>query len=157
MNANNLESRLEHYFDRLWPIPRSLAGPGFRESLKILGELVPFEWLCFSTGTQVFDWTIPPEWAVREAYIKGPDGRKRADFKTNNLHLVGYSAPFCGRLSLEQLKPHLHTIPEIPKAIPYLTSYYIKFGDSVLAKKNSITYRKEIMTSWSTRASKPDL
>ena len=135
MNANNLESRLEHYFDRLWPIPRSLAGPGFRESLQILGELVPFEWLYFPTGTQVFDWTIPPEWTVREAFIQGPDGIKRADFATNNLHLVGYSAPFRGRISLEQLKPHLHTIPELPKAIPYLTSYYNKIWGFCLSQE----------------------
>jgi len=124
MGNENLEARLQRYFDRLWPIPRTLAGPGFRESLQILEEMVPFEWLHFPTGTQVFDWTIPLEWNVREAFIQGPDRVRRADFKVNNLYLVGYSAPFRGRLHLSELKKHLHTIPEIPQAIPYMTSYY---------------------------------
>jgi len=119
-----LKNRLEEYFDRLWPIHRSLAGPGYRKSLGILSEIVPFEQLEFPTGTKVFDWTIPKEWHVNDAYIVDPNGVKRLDVKTNNLHLVGYSVPFQGRLSLEELKEHLHSLPEMPDAVPYMVSYY---------------------------------
>ena len=71
-----LETRIEEYFDRLWPICRSLAGPGYRESLDILSEIVPFERLKFNTGEKVFDWTIPREWHVHSAYIIDPNGKK---------------------------------------------------------------------------------
>lgn len=119
-----LGTRIEEYFDRLWPINRSLAGPGYRESLEILSELVPFQQLRFPTGQKVFDWTIPGEWHVFEAYIIDPLGKKRLDVKQNNLHLLGYSIPFQGKLSLDDLKKHLYSLPELPKAIPYMVSYY---------------------------------
>jgi aminopeptidase-like protein len=76
------------------------------------------------SGTKVFDWVIPPEWYVREAYIITPDGKKICDYSINNLHLVGYSIPFRGRMKLEELQKHLHSLPEQPNAIPYITSYY---------------------------------
>lgn len=119
-----LPRRLESYFDRLWPICRSILGPGFRQSLDILSEMMPMERLTFPTGTQVLDWVVPQEWRPKNAYFIGPDGKKRADFQGNNLHLVQYSAPFKGRLSLSKLKPHLHSLPQQPEAVPYLTSYY---------------------------------
>lgn len=115
---------MESLFDRLWPICRSITGPGYRESLEILSEVMPTKRLRFKTGRKVFDWTVPREWVARDAYFIGPDGRKRADFKKHNLHLVSYSVPFRGRLSLSELKAHLHCAPETPTAIPYLTSYY---------------------------------
>lgn len=120
----NPETRLEQYFDRLWPLNRSLAGPGYRQSLDILSEIVPFERLKFYTGEKVFDWTIPREWHVHAAYIVDPQGKKRLDVQTNNLHLLGYSAPFRGTVSREELKKHLYTLPEQPTAIPYMVSYY---------------------------------
>ncbi|MFH0883262.1 MAG: DUF4910 domain-containing protein [bacterium] len=119
-----LQKRMEVLFDRLWPIHRSILGSGYRQSLDILSEMVPFERLRFATGTEVLDWTIPREWIVREAYVIDPQGRRRWDVKENNLHLVGYSAPFRGTVSREQLEEHLHSIPEQPEAIPYITSYY---------------------------------
>lgn len=119
-----MRRRMENYFDRLWPIPRSIAGPGFRKSLGILSEIVPFRRLRFATGTKALDWTVPPEWAARRAYFLDPHGKKHADFSENNLHLLNFSAPFRGRMRLEELKPHLYTLPGQPKAIPYLTSYY---------------------------------
>lgn len=123
----NLIQRLERYFDRLWPICRSITGPGYRESLDILSELMPTERLRFPTGAKVFDWTVPNEWIPRDAYLIDPHGRKRAHFKENNLHLVGYSSPIQTELSLAELKPHLHTIPEQPDAIPYFVSYYKEY------------------------------
>lgn len=99
-------------------------GPGFRASLDIIGEIVPFEHLRFPTGARVLDWDVPDEWEVREAFLVGPDGVRRADFRTNNLHLVSHSAPFRGRLALDELRPHLLSLPQQPDAIPYRTSYY---------------------------------
>lgn len=115
---------LEKLFDRLWPICRSLAGPGFRQSLDILSEFVPWTRTPFATGTRVLDWQVPEEWEARSAWICGPDGKKRCDFSQNNLHLLGYSRAIHRRMDLEELRPHLHTLPDLPQAIPYLTSYY---------------------------------
>jgi aminopeptidase-like protein len=119
-----IKRQMELYFDCLWPICRSLMGPGFRRSLKILEEIIPLRKLRFATGENVFDWTVPKEWNARDAYLIDPFGKKRAAFKTNNLHLVNYSAPFRGRMPLEKLREHLHSLPDLPDAIPYLTSYY---------------------------------
>lgn len=117
-------SDLEAYFDRLWPLCRSITGRGFRDSLDILSEIMPMERFAFETGRQVFDWTIPREWNVRDAYLIDPDGRKRASFQASNLHLVGYSIPFQGTLPLAELRKHLYSLPDQPRAIPYVTSYY---------------------------------
>src|SRR6266496_3779205 len=115
---------LENYFDRLWPICRSLTGNGNRETLKILSEIVDLNITEIPSGTACFDWNIPPEWNVKEAWIKDPKGNIVVDFKNNNLHLVGYSIPLKGRISLSELKSHLYTLPEQPDLIPYITSYY---------------------------------
>ncbi len=109
---------------RLWPICRSLTGPGVRETLDVLGETVPVERHDVASGTQVFDWTVPPEWSIRDAYVLGPDGTRVVDFRRSNLHVVGYSEPVDAVLSLEQLQERLHSLPEMPDAVPYLTSYY---------------------------------
>lgn len=119
-----VESELEKYFDRLWPICRSLMGPGYRESLAILDELMPTRKLFWQTGDKVFDWIVPKEWRIRDAFFVDSQGRKHAEFRKNNLHILNYSAPFRGRLSLRKLREHLHALPECPRAIPYLTSYY---------------------------------
>lgn len=110
---------------RLWPIHRSITGDGTRETLGILKEYMPdlriYE---VPTGTQVFDWTIPDEWNPRGAKLIGPNGDVIVDYANNNLHIVGYSIPIDMTLTLEELQPHLHSIPEQPDAIPYVTSYY---------------------------------
>ena len=119
-----IDSNIEKIFDRLWPINRSLMGPGYRESLDILSEVMPMTRHVFKTGDRVFDWTVPREWHATQAYFIDPNGKKHADLSINNLHLLGYSIPFKGKLPLEELKKHLHTLPDMPKAIPYVTSYY---------------------------------
>lgn len=119
-----LLSSLENYFDRLWPICRSITGNGLRESLQILGEIVPLSLNEIPTGTNVFDWTIPREWNIRDAYIITPEGKKIASFQENNLHVVNYSTPVHTKISWEELQQHLHFIPEMPTAIPYITTYY---------------------------------
>jgi aminopeptidase-like protein len=109
----------------LFPINRSLAGPGFRQSLARLGECLPgLQTTHLPTGTQVLDWTVPREWEVHEAWLEGPDGRRVCDFADSNLHVVGYSVPVDRWLTLDELQPHLHSLPESPEAIPYITSYY---------------------------------
>lgn len=110
---------------RLWPINRSITGDGVRETLSILKEILP-ELVTYEvpSGTQVFDWTIPKEWRVNDAYIVTPSGKRICEFKKKNLHLVGYSTPIRSRLSLSELQNHLYSLPNQPNAIPYITSYY---------------------------------
>lgn len=120
----SLEQAIEGLFARLYPICRSITGPGVRQTLDILSEIHPITVTEVPTGTQAFDWTVPREWSVREAWIKGPDGGKVVDFADHNLHVLNYSAPFSGRLSLEALRPHLYSLPDHPDWIPYRTSYY---------------------------------
>lgn len=112
------------YFDRLWPLLRSITGDGVRRTHDILSELVALERIEIPSGTQCFDWTVPKEWICREAYVIGPDGRRLLDVRQNTLHLVNYSIAFRGVLSRAELDEHLYSLPEMPEAIPYVTSYY---------------------------------
>ncbi len=110
---------------KLWPLNRSISGEGVRESLDVISKYIPnINIKSIPSGTKVFDWTVPKEWKVKEAYIIDPSGKKICDYSINNLHLVGYSVPFKGNIELEELKKHLHTLPDQPNAIPYVTSYY---------------------------------
>jgi aminopeptidase-like protein len=110
---------------RLWGINRSITGDGVRETLSILKELIPELVLHeVPSGTSVFDWTVPREWCVKDAYIITPSGNKICDFKKNNLHLVGYSTPIKAKMSLGDLQKNLYSLPDQPSAIPYITSYY---------------------------------
>ena len=112
---------------QLWPICRSLTGNGVRETLTVLGEHLPgLKLYEVPTGSQVFDWTVPQQWNIIDAYIKDSNGKKIVDFNDSNLHVLGYSTPIHQTMSLEQLKPHLYSIPNQPDAIPYVTSYYSK-------------------------------
>lgn len=115
---------LESYFNRLWPICRSITGNGLRESFKILQELIPLELIEVPTGTKVFDWSIPKEWNIVDAYILTHEGNKICDFSTNNLHLLNYSVPVDKEIFWDELESHLFTLPDMPDAIPYVTSYY---------------------------------
>ncbi|HMS63835.1 MAG TPA: DUF4910 domain-containing protein [Ignavibacteria bacterium] len=117
---------MEKYFDRLFPINRSLTGEGNRETLKILSEIIDLTITEVPSGTECFDWTVPPEWNVKEAWIKDSKGNIILDFRKNNLYLLGYSENFKGVLNLSELKEHLYSLPDQPEAIPYLTSYYKK-------------------------------
>ncbi|HXX62632.1 MAG TPA: DUF4910 domain-containing protein [Bacteroidota bacterium] len=108
----------------LYPICRSITGKGFRDSLSILKSQVPLEVHEVPTGTQVFDWTVPKEWNIREAWVRNARGEKVIDFAKSNLHILQYSVPIHATLPLEELKSHLFSIPEHPEWIPYRTSYY---------------------------------
>ena len=129
-------AQLEIYFDRLWPICRSITGNGLRQSFQILQEVAPFELTEVPTGTEVFDWVIPQEWNITQAYILDATGKKWADFTVNNLHVVGYSTPVRARMSFDELKPHLHTFASQPDVIPYITSYYKPYWGFCLSQND---------------------
>jgi len=109
---------------KLYPICRSITGNGIRESLRIIGNIIPLDIHEVPSGTPVFDWMVPPEWNIREAWIKDSQGNRIVDFRNSNLHVVNYSLPVHAKLSLAELRPHLFSLPENPDWIPYRTSYY---------------------------------
>jgi aminopeptidase-like protein len=119
-----MSERMQAAMTRLFPLARSLTGDGVRETLDVLEESVKLERHAVPSGTEAFDWTVPDEWTVRDAYIADPQGNRVVDFRENNLHLVGYSTPVRATMTLEELRPHLHTLAEHRDWIPYRTSYY---------------------------------
>lgn len=112
--------------ERLFPICRSITGDGVRKTLQMLVEVYGNEINIHEvpTGTKVFDWTVPKEWNIKEAYIENSKGQRVIDFKNNNLHVVGYSLPVDKFVDLQELKSVVYTQPDQPDAIPYVTSYY---------------------------------
>ncbi len=110
--------------EELYPICRSITGSGVRQTLAVLARSIPLEISEVPSGTAVFDWEVPREWNVREAWIEGPDGDRVVDLRDHTLHLMSYSTPIRARMSLDELRPHLHSLPEHPDWIPYRTSYY---------------------------------
>ncbi|MEO8040686.1 MAG: DUF4910 domain-containing protein [Betaproteobacteria bacterium] len=108
----------------LYPICRSITGEGVRETLARLARLVPLSVHEVPSGTTAFDWTVPNEWNIRDAYVKDIHGQRVVDFQRSNLHVVSYSAPICRRMPLSELRPHLHALPDRPDWIPYRTTYY---------------------------------
>ncbi len=118
--------RLFALCERLFPICRSITGDGVRETLSILKEHINLEIKEVASGTSVFDWVVPKEWNIRDAWIKDEQGNKIVDFKNNNLHILNFSSPVHGKIDLATLKDHLYTLPDQPALIPYRTSYYKK-------------------------------
>jgi aminopeptidase-like protein len=108
----------------LYPLCRSITGNGLRQTLARLGQEIPLVLHEVPSGTRVFDWTVPREWNIRDAYVKNAAGERVIDFRRHNLHVVNYSVPVQQRMTLAQLRPHLHSLPDRPDLIPYRTSYY---------------------------------
>jgi aminopeptidase-like protein len=121
-----LSAQLSKYFDRLWPLHRSITGQDARRTHQILKEIIPLKTFEIPSGLKVHDWKIPREWNIKEAYILTPEGKKICDIKKNNLHILNYSSPVNKTVSLKELQKNLFSIKKLPKAIPYLTSYYGK-------------------------------
>jgi aminopeptidase-like protein len=120
----HVDASLYDLIRELYPICRSITGDGFRQTMKRLSQQIPLQVQEVPTGTRVFDWTVPREWNIRDAYVKNSKGERVIDFRRHNLHVVNYSVPVHRQMSLEELKPHLHSLPDRPEWIPYRTSYY---------------------------------
>jgi aminopeptidase-like protein len=119
-----LGRELYGFAEKLYPICRSITGDGLRETLRSIQSRIPIEIFEVPTGTPVFDWTVPKEWNIRDAYIKDAGGKCVVDFRRSNLHVLNYSTPVRATLPLAELRQHLFTLPEHPDWIPYRTSYY---------------------------------
>ncbi len=119
-----LGSEMHALIAELYPICRSITGNGLRETLKRLQQFVPLTMHEVPSGTRVFDWTVPPEWNIRDAYVKNSRGERIIDFRRSNLHVVNYSVPVRQKMRLAELTTHLFTLPDHPDWIPYRTSYY---------------------------------
>lgn len=115
---------MHEFISRLFPICRSITGSGTLETLKMVREYIPITINKIPTGTRVFDWSIPKEWNIRDAYVKDTNGNRVIDFQKSNLHVVSYSIPIHRTVSRKELLDHLHTLPEHPDWVPYRTSYY---------------------------------
>ena len=138
-------NEIHNFAKELWPINRSLTGDGVRETLEKIKIKIPeLKIHSIATGTKVFDWEIPKEWHVYEAYILTPRGEKICDFSKNNLHLLGYSVPFKGEMNLDKLKEHLYFLNSQPNAIPYITSYYEERWGFCITKNQFDTLEKGI-------------
>jgi aminopeptidase-like protein len=130
-------SGLEMYqlIRELYPICRSITGNGVRQSLSILKKHIPLEIHEVPSGSVVFDWTVPREWNITDAYIKNGRGQRVVDFRENNLHVVNYSIPIRETMPLARLRTHLFTLPDQPDWIPYRTSYYKDIWGFCLSQK----------------------
>jgi aminopeptidase-like protein len=138
-NEAEIGKELHGFATELFPICRSITGNGLRQTLAMIKNRIPLETFEVASGTQVFDWVVPKEWNVLDAYIKDRTGRRVVDFQQSNLHLMNYSSPVHGTMPLRELKPHLFTLPEKPDWIPYRTSYYQEDWGFCLSHKQMLS------------------
>jgi aminopeptidase-like protein len=141
--ATSRGEELYAFMRRLFPICRSITGDGLRETLAIIGEHIPLSIHEVASGTKVFDWTIPREWNITDAYVKDARGRRVIDFGQSNLRVVNYSAPVHRKMALAELKHHLHALPEHPDWIPYRTSYYNESWGFCLTQRELDSLKEE--------------
>lgn len=144
-NLNTASAGNEMYklIERLFPICRSITGDGVRDTLRLVSEYIPVTVKEVPTGTTVFDWTVPKEWNIRDAWVKDSSGRKIIDFADSNLHVLGYSKSIHQQVSVDELKKHLFTLPEHPDWIPYRTSYYNETWGFCITQKQFNDLRDE--------------
>lgn len=124
VNPDDAASEMWRLIVELYPICRSITGDGYRETLRILQQHVPLTQHEVRSGTEAFDWSVPKEWNIKDAFIKNSRGERVVDFQVSNLHVVGYSVPLHRTMPISELREHLHSLPENPDWIPYRTSYY---------------------------------
>jgi len=123
-DITNVGGRLHDFASELYPLCRSITGNGVRQTLALIGRRIPIQISEVPTGSDVFDWTIPQEWNIRDAFIADASGRRVVDFQESNLHVMSYSTPVRCTLPRQELQQHIHTLPDRPDWIPYRTSYY---------------------------------
>ena len=122
--ADQVGRDLHQSMAELFPLPRSLTGDGVRRTLAALARDLPLDAVELPTGTRVFDWTLPREWNVREAWVETLDGHRVIDMAESTLHVLGYSTPVDAVVDLHELRDHLYTDPRSPDVVPYRTSYW---------------------------------
>jgi aminopeptidase-like protein len=145
VSLDELGGSMFDFMSEVFPICRSITGAGLRETLHRIGEVVPLQLTEVPSGTQVFDWTVPREWNISDAWVADGNGDRIIDFRRSNLHVVNYSVPVTRTLTLDELRPHLHSLPEHPTWIPYRTSYYAEdwgfcLSDEALQRLSSGRY-----------------
>ena len=123
-NIDDFSEQMYYLMKSMYPICRSITGNGVRQTHDIIRKIIPIETKEVPSNTKVLDWVIPKEWNINDAYIKNSSGKIIINFKESNLHVVNYSKPIKAKLSLNELKKHIHTLPEQPDLIPYVTMYY---------------------------------
>jgi aminopeptidase-like protein len=120
----DLGGQLHKHVETLFPICRSITGEGLRETLRYIGRVLPLQVREVPSGTRVLDWTVPPEWTIRDAFIATLGGRRVVDFRRHNLHILQYSMPVDRVVTRQELAAHLYSLPDLPDLIPYRTAYY---------------------------------
>jgi aminopeptidase-like protein len=135
-DSTRLGKTIHDFVGELYPMCRSITGAGVRQTLQWIGRHIPLEVSEVPSGTQVFDWQVPKEWNIRSAQVRDSSGRNVVDFSRHNLHVVSYSIPVRKTMSLAELRPHLHSLPEHPDWIPYRTSYYKETWGFCLADRD---------------------
>ena len=143
IDAEQLGYEMHRMVAELYPICRSITGNGVRETLATMKKSIPLTVHEVSSGTKVFDWTVPREWNIRDAYIKDSTGHKIVDYRNTNLHILNYSIPVNRRVELEELKEHLFTVPEHQDWIPYRTSYYNENWGFCLSHKKFLELKED--------------
>jgi len=143
LDYNEIGHQMYDLIFELYPICRSLTGDGVRETLEIIKSIIPINNQEIPTDTKVYDWTIPREWNIKDAYIKNSNGERVVDFRKTNLHVVSYSVPVKKRLTFEEMKDHLYTIPEHPDWIPYRHTYYKEDWGFCLSHKQFLSLERE--------------
>lgn len=123
-SLENIGNEMYRMIEDLYPICRSITGDGYRQTMRRIKNVIPLSIHEVPSGAEVFDWVVPKEWNIRDAYVRAPDGRKVIDFQRHNLHILQYSHPIRRKMPLSELKNHLYSLPDHPDWIPYRTSYY---------------------------------
>jgi len=142
-SKETLVREVDDVLNRLFPICRSITGNGTRDTLAILQQVTDFDIIEIPSGTKCYDWTVPDEWNINDAYVEILGGKKVIDFNDSNLHVVNYSAPINEILSFKELEKHLHTLPQIPDAIPYRTTYYQRNWGFCLSHSDFLKMNKD--------------